>query len=385
MKEAAQHLRTAAQDIMRSWEDLVKKEVPASSKTNALALHDHLPNILIDISEILTHINNWQDLTKNEKYLKILENSIYHGRHRASTKQYTVEQIIHEYIIFHRVLTDELIAANLYDNDIASALKFIIEAAMMKSVGSFSQALQEMQEKLIGTLAHDIRNPLAAAQLSLEMMSADADAQWLEKMKDTTTRSVKRALDLIEGLMDAITIKAGEGITLNFEEIDIAESIARTCKEAAGIYSQEIELKLPEGEYQGIFDETAVRRLLENLLTNAIKYGDGKRPVTITLSEDQETVTLSVHNYGVPISMDKQEQIFNFLAKENGDPSYKSWGMGLALVKMVAEAHNGSIKLQSTEETGTVFTATLQKNSNKVGKIKASLYENVIESQKESS
>ncbi len=146
MKKAAQHLRTAAQDVMRSWEVLVIKEVPASKKTNTLALYDHLPNILEDISEILTHINNWKDLTKNEKYLKILENSIYHGRHRASTQQYTVEQIIHEYIIFHRVLTEELTAAHLYDKDIASALKFIIETAMLKSVGSFSQALQEMQE-----------------------------------------------------------------------------------------------------------------------------------------------------------------------------------------------------------------------------------------------
>ncbi len=238
---------------------------------------------------------------------------------------------------------------------------------------------------MIGTLAHDIRNPLAAAQLSLEMMSADADAQWLEKMKETTTRSVKRALGLIEGLMDAITIKAGEGITLNFEEIDIAETISWTYKEAAEIYTQKIELILPEGDYHGIFDETAVRRLLENLLTNAIKYGDGKRPVTITLSEDQNAVMISVFNSGNPISIDKQERIFDFLAKEEGNPSYKSWGMGLALVKMVAEAHNGSIKLQSTKETGTIFTATLQKNSNPVGKIKAKLHENIFESQKENS
>jgi hypothetical protein len=383
MKAAAKHLGTATQDVMRSWEVLVKKEVPASRKTNTLALYDHLPDILNDISEIFTRIDNWEDLTKNERYLKILENSIYHGRHSASTQQYTVEQIIHEYIIFHRVLADELITAQLYDKDIASALKHIIETAMLKSVGSFSQALQEMQEKLIGTLAHDIRNPLAAAQLSLEMMSADADTVWLEKMKETTTRSVKKALELIEGLMDAITIKAGEGITLNFEEVNIAESISYTYKEATEIYTQKIELILHDGEYNGIFDQTAVRRLLENLLTNAIKYGDGKRPVTITLSDEQEAVTLSVYNSGNPISIDKQERIFDFLAKEEKDaPSYKSWGMGLALVKMVAEAHNGSMELQSSEETGTIFKATLQKNSNKVGKIRARLRENVLKNQK---
>ncbi len=385
MKDAANHLRTATQDVMRSWEYLVKKEVSASRTANTLALYDHLPNILRDISEIFIHVNNWEDLTKDERYLKILENSIHHGRHRASTQQYTVEQIIHEYIVFHRVLTDELISVNLYDKDIASALKYIIEAAMLKSVGSFSQALQEMQEKLIGTLAHDIRNPLAAAQLSLEMMSADADTQWLEKMKQTTTRSVKKALELIEGLMDAITIKAGEGITLNFEEANIAEAITSTYKEAVEIYTQTIELVLSEGDFNGVFDETAVRRLLENLLTNAIKYGDGKSPVTITLNDEQDAVTLSVYNSGNPISIEKQERIFDFLAKEEGAPSYKSWGMGLALVKMVAEAHKGSIKLQSTKETGTIFTATLQKNSNKVGKIKAKLNENVLRIQKSDS
>lgn len=93
---------------------------------------------------------------------------------------------------------------------------------------------------------------------------------------------------------------------------------------------------------------------------------------------------VSFHS-GKSIPIDKQIRIFDFLDKEEKATSYKSWGLGLTLVKMVAETHNGSIELQSSEETGTIFTATLQKNSNKVGKIKAKLNENVLKSLKSDS
>lgn len=374
MKDSAQHIKRSIQQILLSWEKLVKTEVSASDKTNTLVLYDHLPDILEDISDILERTSNTLDIKKDDKFREIVDNSIYHGRHRASTLDYTVEQVIHEYLLFHQVLADNLRDAGLYSREVSGVLERIVNTAILKSTESFSVALQEMQEKLIGTLAHDIRNPLSAAQLSLQMLDFDTDRDRFDKMKNAAESSVRKALGLIEGLMDAIRIRAGEGISLNFEEAELTEIISYVHQEAGEIYSQSIELQLPETKIYGVFDETALRRLIENFLTNAIKYGDSNSEVSIILEDKGEQVALSVHNFGNPIPKSKQNQIFKFLTKEDQPNHRQSWGMGLSLVKMVAEAHGGFVKLTSTEEEGTVFTAILEKNSTNPGKQRARLH-----------
>ncbi len=362
---------------MSDWEELVKEKVPASAATNTLILYDHLPNILEDIADIFERSIERNALDKDDVFRKIIHNSVYHGRHRASTLEYTNEQVIHEYIIFRDVLTEKLIEANCHDNTIESVLKYTIETAMLKSADAFAKAIQEMQEKLIGTLAHDIRNPLSAAQISLQMMGNNLDEEMSKRMMTTTSRSLEKAISLIEGLMDSIAIRAGEGITLNFEELNIVEPLKAVYKEASDIYTQKIVFTATEDSITGIFDETSIRRLLENLITNAVKHGDGTSPIQINLTIQDKFVFLSVKNNGNPIDQSKQENIFEFLSKEKSDySSYRNWGMGLALVKMVAEAHGGKIKVESNEKDGTTFTARFNRKLNKSGKKKARLNNN---------
>ncbi|WAC02173.1 hypothetical protein N7U66_20775 [Lacinutrix neustonica] len=247
---------------MDIWQNQVTKEVPASKEANAISLYDHLPNIIEDIADLMVRFNDIEDISKDEKYNEILENSKHHGRHRSSTAYYTVEQVVHEYIIFHRTLSDFLISRNGCNEKVSDLLKYVIETSILKSVGSFSRAIQEMQEKLIGTLAHDIRNPLSAAQLALEMMDKDEDQEWNDNLILASKRSVSKGLNLLEGLMDGITIKAGEGILLNFEAGDVLEHVKWVVTEAKEFYTNDILFECDEAQLLGVFDSTAVKRLL---------------------------------------------------------------------------------------------------------------------------
>lgn len=104
----------------------MKKEVPASRFTEKLVLYDHLPNILENMAELMERRDGISELEVDGGYLDILENSAHHGRHRAMSQHYDVEQVIHEYIVLHHVLTDSLRKSGDYSLGVSDLLKFLI-------------------------------------------------------------------------------------------------------------------------------------------------------------------------------------------------------------------------------------------------------------------
>tara|TARA_R100000935_G_scaffold3134_2_gene8261 strand:+ start:30 stop:1169 length:1140 start_codon:yes stop_codon:yes gene_type:complete len=375
MKKTARLLKDKREEIIQVWEKEVLTQVKAAPSTNKIALHDHVPNILDDVIDIMNRHENSDDYLNDEKIDKIEENSLEHGRHRATSLNYTVDQIIHEYMIFNNVIIKVLRKNQIAEESIFHLIKCAIDKAMLNSVSSFTESIQEMQNKLIGTLAHDIRNPLAAARMGIEMLNYDAGKDRLEKVKKMSYNSVNKAIDLIEGLLDSISVKAGEGIMLSFSEMDLNDTFQTIYEEACEVFSEEIILDKADEPIYGTFDATAVRRLLENLITNAIKYGHSEKPVVIKIRNEEEWLNISVHNYGEPIPIEKQEGIFTFLhhGKQQREKKLKSYGIGLTLVKMVAEAHGGIVVLRSEVGFGTEFKIRLNKHSNVPGKTRTVL------------
>lgn len=376
MKKIAKILVQKRQEIISIWEEDVLQDVLAAKDTNLIALHDHIPNILDDIVEILNRHPNPENYLSDKKIGQIQEDSIEHGRHRATTSNYTVDQIIHEYMIFYNVVNRILIENRQNDPATLHLIKCCIDKAMLNSVKSFTESIQEMQNKLVGTLAHDIRNPLAAARMAIEMLDYKAGEERFKKVKKMSFNCVNKSIDLVEGLLDSITVRAGEGIMLSFSELNLYENIKTVYEEACDIFDENIVFECEDKNLKGVYDATAVRRLLENLISNAFKYGDSEKPITINVNnEDEKTLKIMVHNFGNPIPREKQKGIFDFLTSEKQQRSKKlqSYGIGLTLVKMVAEAHSGFVELKSEKVFGTQFSVTLKKNSNQPGKIRTKL------------
>lgn len=375
MNRTSTILRENISEIKKIWQQEVIQNVPAAKEVGTIALFEHLPNMIKDIADVMARYDEMNDITLDKSYSEILDNSILHGKQRATTANYTVDQVVHEYIIFHRTLREFIKANNGYDQKMSELLRYVIETSILKSVSSFSLSIQEMQEKLIGTLAHDIRNPLAAAQLSIEMMEQDKTGKWTEKARMSAKRSVKKAINLIEGLMNGIAVKAGEGMLLHFEETNLLIDIQGVYSESQEVYSNEIILECNTEKINGIFDSTAIRRLLENLIGNAVKYGSSENQITIGVKDEGDAVEIRVHNFGNPIPSAKQERIFKFLGSARNDMKSVSgsWGMGLTLAQIVAEAHGGDIQLASDDKAGTTFTVKLIKQFNEPGKRRAKL------------
>jgi signal transduction histidine kinase len=128
---------------------------------------------------------------------------------------------------------------------------------------------------------------------------------------------------------------------------------------------------LPDTKLAGVFDVFAVIRIVENLLSNAFKYGGSNSDVTLTVTENESAIAVDVHNYGPPIPQENWDTIFGFLKRYEAreHTREKSWGIGLAIAKAAAQGHKGSIKVASNEADGTSFTLMLPKNLRHHGQV----------------
>lgn len=361
--------------ILEEWVQTVRKELAAPRITIDPVLRDHLPLLLDDIISIMRRFENFEWSSERTNFEGMLDNSIGHGRHRSSSAGYDIEQVLKEYIILHRLLTHHLRSNNVYSPEVADALKYIIENSMLYAAVSFQQSLQEVRQKLMGVLVHDVRNPVSAAYLAVSMIEQEDDPERFGRIRSMLKTSLKRSLDLLEGFLESVSVGAGEGISLHFAEGDLLEYIKSLYGEASAIYANDFILDCPEEPITGVFDIAMIRRVLENIVNNAVKYGKRGAPITIAVENSAETVEISIHNHGNPIPEQEQKEIFQYLKTSNGKgpKKLKSWGMGLTLVHVVAEAHGGYLDLKSNEPDGTTFKLVLQKKSNLPGKIKTSV------------
>lgn len=220
------------------------------------------------------------------------------------------------------------------------------------------EEVTEAKEQFVSALTHDIRSPLSACKLLAEMALSRGIED--DKTKDCIKRiigNVEKTDRMINSLLDAKKITAGEKLPLNREPTDLSELLKIQVIEFNLERASSVESEIEEN-IKGSFDQEKITRLAENLLSNALKYGDGGRPVILSLRKRDKRIVLSAHNWGHPIPPEEQEQIFEsyYRSKSAKKTNVEGWGLGLAFVKNVAQAHGGGVDLTSSEESGTCFS-----------------------------
>jgi PAS domain S-box-containing protein len=219
----------------------------------------------------------------------------------------------------------------------------------------------ESGERFVSMLAHDLRTPLTAAGLSANMILRQNNLpEKVQLYAKKCIEGLERAERMISHLLDANKIRAGEKILVQATECDLGNEIQISLEVLKIIYGDRFILKI-NGNLKGVWDQFGLRRITENLCSNAIKYGSAKRPVQIELTGDDSEITLAVTNEGDVLSESDQKHIFGYMHRstsaESGDN--KGWGIGLAKVREVAELNGGTVSVQSTIEKGTRFVVRL--------------------------
>ncbi|MFA6238488.1 MAG: ATP-binding protein [Bacteriovorax sp.] len=220
---------------------------------------------------------------------------------------------------------------------------------------------EELREEFVATLSHDLRTPLTVALLSVQLIERNLkDPEKIKSLTASVANSINRVDGMITDLLDANKIRAGQKPHIDIKECDMEKVISKTLLDLTAIYGNRFILK-SNGSLKGYWSPSGLKRIAENLCINAIKYGRPLYPVTITLIGMENQVELSVHNFGNGISDEEKKRLFDYLHRSSSAQGMgeKGWGIGLTLVKGMAEAHGGTVDIRSTSEKGTTFIVTL--------------------------
>lgn len=225
-----------------------------------------------------------------------------------------------------------------------------------EEVVSLLESEKELREKFVTALTHDLRTPLTSAKMSAQLLARKAgEPEAVLRSAARISASVDRAERMVRDLLDANRLKAGEGIPLSIEACRLDEVVNHSVKELTALNGERFEFVNEAHETEGYWDHEALSRVIDNLASNAVKYGAPGKTITIGLVKQQHYAEISVHNEGDAISIDDQKSLFKSYRRTDSAVSsgQKGWGIGLVLVKGIAEAHGGSVRLESFPERGT--------------------------------
>jgi len=218
-------------------------------------------------------------------------------------------------------------------------------------------------EQMIGIVSHDLRNPLTAIKMGVQMLgTATLSGPQRERMAEHADKSADRARRLVDDLLDFTQAKIGSGLSMALRSADIHAVVSEAVSELRLAFPDRIITHIPRGEGLSFADADRLTQLLGNLVANAMTYGAHDHAVTVTSVLGPDTFTLEVHNMGPPIPADLLPALFEPMARGTDGGESRSVGLGLFIVREIARAHRGHVVATSSAEAGTTFRATFPKD-----------------------
>jgi signal transduction histidine kinase len=219
-------------------------------------------------------------------------------------------------------------------------------------------AERRLRDQLVSIVAHDLRGPLSAARVATRLLaSKKAALASSDKHFATLARNLDRADRMVTDLLDVERLHTGQTLAVSLETANLRAIVEDVVSELSAEQPDRLVLTTEDG-LQGVWDPALLRRAIWNLTANALKYGAPNTPVQVTATRTSEGVTIVVHNEGAPIPRDDQATIFEPFSRI-GSHQAKGWGLGLAVVRGCADAHGGSVLVDSAPGRGTTFTMSL--------------------------
>ena len=238
---------------------------------------------------------------------------------------------------YGRLQTDRVMSETQSGDEIGDLARSI--SGMLSRLHQHTQFLENMPR----TLRHEINNPLNTLSTSLQNLENETSATGRAKYLDSAKRAVMRIGLLVQNLADAASLEDA----LESEELEVIDLHSLVISYIANCRSSHpdrgFEYKGTEGPAPCEVSDSRIEQLLDKLIDNAVDFSSAGSTITVGINTDGRDLTLFVTNQGPPIPNDRIENIFDSMVSIRSTDTRLHFGMGLYVVRVIAEHHGGSV------------------------------------------
>ncbi len=220
-----------------------------------------------------------------------------------------------------------------------------------------------LSKKMLSNISHDIRTPLTVILGYLEILEKNS-TEHNETIKKIHRKAIQ-LMNLIHEFFTLSKIEAGD-TNLSLTKLSINEICRQNIIDFYHILTEQefqVDINIPEQELYTYGNEEALRRILFNLITNAIRYGGGGKYLGVFLREDDNFLFIDIVDHGKGIDAKNTEHVFDrlYTLDDSRNRTMEGTGLGLTISKTLAKKMHGNIILQSIPNIKTTFTVKLPK------------------------
>lgn len=222
--------------------------------------------------------------------------------------------------------------------------------------------MERMKDDMISAVSHEMRTPLTAMLgYTSFLLENVVDQTQLREFLSTIHKETERLNELINNFLDLQRMKAQQ-VIFCFKALAVQPLLAKAAALFAGVSKiHRLTVEVPSGLQQVFIDEVHMHNVLNNLLSNALKYSPKGGEVILGARQEDDTVTMWVRDEGIGIAPEIQDRVFDkFYQVDSGDRrSSRGTGLGLALAWEIVNAHGGRIWVESAVGKGSTFYVSL--------------------------
>jgi PAS domain S-box-containing protein len=223
---------------------------------------------------------------------------------------------------------------------------------------------EQIKNEFIGMASHELKTPItsikAYVQLLLNIYKNEDDDEFLKKSLTTVNKQINKLTRLITDLLDVSKIESGR-LSLNSEAF-VLNDLLKECIDEVQYTAQKHDIVFEqEAEYAVYADRDRIAQVVTNLLTNAIKYSPETDRIDVMIRKIEGQVRVTVHDYGIGISKEEQDKVFNRFYRVEGrnEQTFSGFGIGLFVASEIIRRHNGRIWVDSEKGKESFFSFEL--------------------------
>lgn len=217
------------------------------------------------------------------------------------------------------------------------------------------------EQQLLGIVSHDLRTPLSAVAMGAAVLARQLPVESpLASIVARIASSSRRATRLVRDLLDLTQVRVDGKLPISRVPADLHAICRQVVDELRLGHPAHTLVLATDGDGAGRWDPDRLAQAVENLVSNALRYGDPDAPVTVRCARGDGLARVTVHNLGAPIPAAVIPTLFEPYRRGDLDhPGDRSIGLGLFIVREIVAAHRGAVSVASDAATGTTFTIAL--------------------------